>query len=85
MAGGVTVSGNSGTPIGWQKFDYDDRATTAPPAEKLVWIVEDWAYDGGVGIGYFDGYTMRTWWGSDDCHVTYWAKIVYPTPPEVTP
>lgn len=66
----------------WHSYDYSDK-TTAPPremAEELVWIVE--RYAGGVDVGYFDGFTFRTWSGSDDCHVTHWAEMAYPEPPE---
>jgi hypothetical protein len=35
-----------------------------------------------VTLGFFDGFTMRTWTGSDDCSVSFWAPIVYPSKPE---
>ena len=67
--------------MNWQAFDYDDK-TTAPPGSvgPLVWIHEE--YYEGVTVGYFDGFTFRTWNGSDDCHVTHWAPIEYPEAPE---
>jgi len=70
--------------IEWHAFDYEDRAKTAPPRNlwhELVWIVERY-YTEGVDLGYYDGYTFRTYAGSDDCSVSYWAEIDYPEPPE---
>jgi hypothetical protein len=67
----------------WHAFDYRNKDATAPPrelAEELVWIIER-QYAEGVDLGYFDGYTFRTWGGSDDCHVTHWAEISYLEPP----
>lgn len=64
----------------WRRFDYNDKASTAPVAERLVWIVEQF-YEEGVTLGYFDGYTFRTWRGSDDCSVSWWAEIEYPPVP----
>lgn len=66
--------------VDWRRFDYDDKRTTAPVADELVWIVEEF-YEQGVTIGYFDGFTFRVWSGSDDCHVSSWAPIRYPEPP----
>lgn len=68
----------------WHVFDYSDKATTEPPSElthELVWITETLREE-GVTLGYYDGYTFRTWNGSDDCRVTRWAEITYPDPPE---
>lgn len=69
--------------VEWHPFDYDKPATAPPPALNYgpLWIVETF-YTGGVSIGFFDGYTFRTFSGSDDCCVTYWAEIEYPEPPE---
>jgi len=64
----------------WQRFDYNHKRDTAPRADVLVWVVEEF-YEHGVTIGYFDGYTFRTWDGSDDCSVSWWAPIEYPEPP----
>lgn len=64
----------------WHRFDYDNKAETAPPADRPVWIVEEF-YLGGVGIGYFDGVTMRIWRGSGDCFVWWWAPMEIPAPP----
>lgn len=64
----------------WHSFNYEDKKSTAPPIDELVWIMEEY-YD-GVTIGYFDGFTMRTWSGSDDCYVTHWATLEKPQPPE---
>jgi hypothetical protein len=64
----------------WNPFDYQDKAGTAPKHDNLVLIREDY-YTGGVTMGYFDGYTFRTWAGSDDCSVSYWAEISYPADP----
>jgi hypothetical protein len=64
----------------WKPFDYDDKAATAPTVGALVWIVETF-YARGVTLGYFDGFTMRTWRGSDDCSITHWAAIEKPAPP----
>jgi hypothetical protein len=36
--------------IKWQRFDYDDKANTKPPADRLVWIVEEY-YAEGVTLG----------------------------------
>jgi hypothetical protein len=65
----------------WRRFDYGDKDGTAPSIKDvLVWIRED-LYEEGVTLGYFDGYTFRTWSGSDDCSVSWWALIDYPTDP----
>lgn len=66
--------------VQWFRFDYANKAATAPKAGGYVWIMEDF-YEQGVTLGYFDGATMRTAGGSDDCHVTHWAAIEYPQPP----
>jgi hypothetical protein len=67
-------------PVEWRRFDYDDKTTTAPPGHALVWIVEEFYWQ-GVGIGYFDGNKMRMWNGSDDCYVSWWAPMERPEPP----
>lgn len=64
----------------WTRFDYNDKANTAPKHGDPVLIREDF-YEEGVTLGYFDGYTFRTWAGSDDCSVSYWAEIHYPADP----
>lgn len=66
--------------MNWNKFNYDDKETTAPPKYEFVWIIETF-YSSKATIGYFDGFTMRTVEGSDDCHVTHWAPIEYPAGP----
>lgn len=65
----------------WRRFDYDNKQATRPPVAGLVWIVEDF-YEEGVTLGYYDGVTMRTWTGADDCKVSWWAPITYPEPPQ---
>lgn len=67
----------------WHRFDYEDKTNTPPPQEldcEMVWIVEDF-YTDGVTLGCFDGNTFRTYGGSDDCSVLWWAEITYPEPP----
>jgi hypothetical protein len=66
--------------VEWQRYDYENKANTAPPDDRLVWIIEDF-YTEGVDLGFFDGFTFRTWTGSDDCSVSWWALIDYPPPP----
>lgn len=67
--------------VTWQPFDYANKAATAPPVDKPVWIINE--YDrGAVPIGYFDGFTMRPLIGYPDMDVSWWAEIVYPAPPE---
>lgn len=66
--------------VEWKPFDYDNKAATAPAIHELVWIVEEYYFD-GVAIGYFDGYTFRVWSGTDDCSVTHWAPMLYPEAP----
>jgi hypothetical protein len=68
------------TNIVWHRFDYANKASTKPPTDNLVWVVEEF-YEEGVTLGYFDGYTFRTWGGSDDCEVSWWAEITYPALP----
>ncbi|MFI6485050.1 hypothetical protein ACIBH1_44550 [Nonomuraea sp. NPDC050663] len=51
------------------RFNYEEKASTGPPAEELVWVVERYARR--VTVGFFDGFTMRTWFGSDDCDVLW--------------
>jgi hypothetical protein len=68
----------------WRPFDYADKDSTAPKLGQPVWVHESF-YEGGVTIGYFDGFTMRLWHGSDDCSVTHWAPMNYPHEPEEVP
>lgn len=63
--------------VEWHEFDYENKAATKPPSDELVWIVEQFYYE-GVTLGYFDGFTFRLWHGSDDCSVTHWAPLEYP-------
>ena len=65
--------------VDWRPFDYDHKAATRPPDERHVWIFE--TYASHVTTGYFDGFTFRVWYGSDDCFVSHWAPIEYPAPP----
>lgn len=66
--------------VQWTEFDYADRDGTRPPETwTLYWIME--AQEGGVEVGYFDGYTWHLWGGADDCKVTHWAPIEYPEAP----
>lgn len=65
---------------GWKPFNYYDKRNTAPPEDTLVFIREDY-YNDGVTLGFFDGFTMRTWTGSDDCHVSWWKEIEMPADP----
>jgi hypothetical protein len=66
--------------VEWKPFDYGNKAETAPPTEVLVWVNEVY-YVEGVSLGYFDGFTMRLWSGSDDCSVSHWAPMERPEPP----
>lgn len=66
----------------WKKYDRAAKKETAPHPDTLVWIREEF-YEGGVTLGYFDGFTFRTWSGSDDCSVSRWAEIAYPVDPDV--
>lgn len=66
--------------VDWNSFDYEDKKNTAPPNDGLVWIREDY-YADGVEVGFFDGYTFRTWYGTDDCHVSLWAPMLKPDDP----
>ncbi|WP_204078366.1 hypothetical protein [Planotetraspora phitsanulokensis] len=68
------------TGVSWRPFDYEDKAATAPPTDRMVWIWE--TFEEGVDLGYFDGFTMRTAAGSDDCHVTHWAFMDVPPGPQ---
>ena len=74
--------------VQWTVYDRNDKAGTTPPSDRysddLVWIVEEFYEGGGVTIGFFDGYTWRTWAGSDDCSVSAWAPIAYPEPPKAS-
>lgn len=70
--------------VEWRPLDYADKAATAPPEGTLVWINERY-YAEGVDLGYFDGFTMRMWSGSDDCSVTDWAPIERAAPPREVP
>lgn len=74
------ANGPAGPVVGWRPFDYDAKAAAAPETDVLVWIVEE-DYAEGVTVGYFDGFTFRTWQGSDDCSVSHWAPLAYPAAP----
>jgi hypothetical protein len=63
--------------VEWHKYNHEDKKGTAPPNDELVWVIESF-YLMGPGIGTFDGFTFRMWYGSDDCCVEYWAPIEYP-------
>lgn len=70
--------------IEWHRFDYADKAGTSPSVhDEPHWIMDQLYSPDEVTIGYYDGYTWRTWTGSDDCSVTHWAEIKYPEAPEV--
>lgn len=67
--------------VDWRPYGRERKTETTPDAHyDLVWINE--AFYHGVTMGYFDGFTWCTFAGSDDCHVTHWAPIEYPEPPE---
>lgn len=66
--------------VQWRRYDYSDKRNTAPGSDDLVWIREDY-YEDGVTVGFFDGFTFRTWAGSDDCSVSHWAPIELPEDP----
>lgn len=68
--------------VEWKPYDREDKANTTPTDYELVWIVEEFYAEGGVEIGYFDGFTFCTAAGSDDCSVSWWAPINYPKPPK---
>lgn len=74
---------NERIDVKWKRFDYADKKNTAPPEGKLVWIHEEHYH--GVIPGQFDGFTMTTYWGSDDVRVTHWAEMETPNPPEGVP
>ena len=70
--------------VEWHAFDYANKKATAPSSDlhyAMLGIVERF-YTEGVTLGYFDGFTFRTYNGSDDCSVSHWAEIDYPEPPE---
>lgn len=68
--------------VDWTQYNREDKENTAPKdLDKLVWVYETYCEE-GVGLGYFDGFTFRLANGSDDCHVTHWAPIEMPEPPE---
>ncbi len=62
----------------WHEYDQFDKTHTTPPVDLLVWVVEG---DGVVNNGYFDGFTWRLWTGTDDCDVTHWAHLAFPSFP----
>ena len=66
----------------WCQYNRDDKKATTPETDWLVWIVED--LHGEVSVGYFDGTVWRTWEGSGDCSVSWWAPITYPSMPKAT-
>lgn len=69
--------------VEWHSFDYKDKGRfPRPPHDELCWIVEEFYSPGEASIGHYDGFTWRTWGGSDDCMVSHWAEIVYPEVPE---
>jgi hypothetical protein len=65
----------------WQPYDFTDKAHTAPPADRMVWVLE-MDYEAGVTVGIFDGFTFRMLpSGTDDCDVRWWAPIEMPAAP----
>jgi len=75
--------------VTWKPFDYDDKKT-APPVDKLVWVVEE-LYHGmaTATLGFFDGSVMYVWSDdsktmSDDCYITWWAEMERPEKPADT-
>lgn len=66
----------------WRAFDYGNKLATRPPDDQLVWIIEQDYAEAWITVGYFDGFTFRVWYGSDDCFVSHWAFIVYPQAPD---
>jgi hypothetical protein len=72
----------------WHRFDYDDKAATAPPAQEPVWVMEEFYHGDKPTVGVFDGFTFHVLpSGSDDCSVTHWAPMAHPDPPssDLTP
>lgn len=80
MALSKTPSSDTIPVVEWHRFDHDDRENTRPPHEDLVWVVDKFAGN-QVTLGVFDGHTMITYWGSDDCSISHWALIDYPEAP----
>lgn len=64
--------------VEWTPFDYDNKVNTPDP-DELVWVKEG---DDEVTLGFFDGFTFRLWYGTDDCMVTMWAPVEFPEAPE---
>lgn len=65
--------------VDWQPYDIEHKAETEPPYDKLVWIYEEDYH--GVVLGFHDGFTFNTWWGSDDVNVSHWAALDEPDEP----
>lgn len=59
----------------WIPYSIKDKKNTAPPENLIVWVN---TYEWGVDLGYFDDFTFRMWWGTDDCFVSHWAHLDTP-------
>lgn len=76
-----------GPQVEWHAYDPHDKATAPLRVHwgDVLWIVEEFYFDGDVTVGVYDGVTFRVLpSGSDDCSVTHWALITVPRGPEVT-
>lgn len=63
---------------GWISYDAD--AGPHPADGHPVWVFDE--FYSGVTIGFFDGHYFRTLATGDDCHVTHWMALEWPSPPE---
>lgn len=67
----------------WRGFHYANKKLTRPVAGMPVWVCGVMPEgELGVAVGFFDGFTMCLWSGTDDIFVYYWAPMYYPEPPE---
>lgn len=67
----------------WRPFDYANKQATRPTTNEPVWVCGTMpGGEPGVAVGYFDGFTMCLWNGTDDISVAYWTKLYAPEPPE---
>ncbi len=61
-------------------MEWFDSTAPRPAPHIPVWVLDDY-YHEYVTIGYWDGFTWRLWYGTDDCNVSHWAKIEIPDVP----